>query len=396
MSSRTRSLIVAFALLGFGLAAASTWIHYRLLTDPSYVSVCDVNSTFSCSEVYLSRYGSVAGVPVAVGGLIWFGLVALVAGFAKPDARPSAAAGYLLALSVVGLGVSLYLAYTSFFVLRTGCLLCIGTYVCVTAIFLLSLFTNAESILTLPSRLTADLRAAFARPAALLATVLFLAGTASVVAFFPREGELAAEAAAAPAPTGDVRQQFAAAWAQQPRVDLGIAPEGAKVVIVKFNDFECGACAQAEMLYRPVLQKLSASHPGAVKYVVKDWPWDTKCNFNAGRTIPGHEAACDAAAAARMARDRGKYDDMAAWLYANQGARPEAIRATAQRMLGVTDFDREYALKLPEIRSDIADGGVLNIQGTPTYFVNGVRLPSGMMPQYFELAITLELEKAGT
>jgi protein-disulfide isomerase len=59
----------------------------------------------------------------------------------------------------------------------------------------------------------------------------------------------------------------------------------------------------------------------------------------------------------------------------------------------VTDFDREYAEKLPDIRRDIADGGVLGINSTPTYFINGVRLPSGMMPlQYFELAINLELQ----
>jgi uncharacterized membrane protein/protein-disulfide isomerase len=395
MSSRTRSLIVAFAIVGFGLAAASSWVHYRLLTDPGYVSPCDVSSTFSCSQVYMSRFGSVAGVPVAIAGLAWFGLVALVAGFSRPDVKPSAAAGYLLALSVVGLGVSIYLSYASFFVLRTGCLLCIGTYVSVLAIFLLSLFTNAESLARLPSRIVGDLRTAIGRPAVLVATMVLFVGTASLVAFFPREGDMAAQAAAAPAPSSDVQQAFASAWAQQPRVDLGIAADGARVIIVKFNDFQCGACAQAEMLYKPVLTKFTSSHPGVVKYVVKDWPWDTKCNFNAGRTIPGHEAACDSAAAARMATDRGKYDEMAAWLYANQGARPEAVRATAARLLGVTDFDREYALKLPGIRSDIADGGVLNIQGTPTYFLNGVRLPSGMLPQYVELAINLELQKAG-
>jgi uncharacterized membrane protein/protein-disulfide isomerase len=396
MSSRTRALTLVLAVVGLGLAAASSYVHYRLLTDPGYVSPCDVNATFNCSQVYLSRFGSVAGVPVAVGGLIWFGLAALLAGFGRADGQPSVAAGYLLALSVVGVGVSLYLAYVSFFVLRSGCLLCIGTYVCVSGIFLLSLFSNGESVTRLPSRLLADLRAAIGRPAVAGAAILFTVGTASLVAFFPREGAMAQQAAAAPPPTADVRQSFEAAWAKQPRVDLGIAADGAKVIVVKFNDFQCGACAQAEMMYKPVLQKLSASNPGAVKYVVKDWPWDTDCNFNSSRTIPGHEAACDSAAAARMAADRGKYDEMAAWLYANQGARPEAVREAAQKMLGITDFDREYAAKLAAIRADIADGGVLNINGTPTYFINGVRLPGAIRPEYFEMAIDIELKKAGT
>jgi uncharacterized membrane protein/protein-disulfide isomerase len=396
MSSRTRALILAFAVVGFGLAASSSYVHYRLLTDPGYVSPCDVNTTFSCSQVYLSRFGSVAGVPVAIAGLIWFGLAGLLAGFGRADGKPSVAAGYLLALSVVGVGVSLYLAYASFFVLRTGCLLCMGTYVCVASIFLLSLFSNGESIMRLPSRLFADLKAAIGRPSVAVAAILFLAGTASLVAFFPREGAIAEQAASTPPPTGDVREAFTAAWVKQPRIDMGIPAEGAKVIVVKFNDFQCGACAQSEMMYKPVLQKFAASNPGVVKYVVKDWPWDTDCNFNASRTIPGHEAACDSAAAARMARDRGKYDEMTAWLYGNQGARPEAVRAAAQKLLGITDFEREYAGKLAAIRSDVADGGVLKIDGTPTYFINGVRLPGAIRPEYFEMAIDIEMKKAGT
>ena len=177
---------------------------------------------------------------------------------------------------------------------------------------------------------------------------------------------------------------------------MGIVAEGAKVIIVKFNDYECPSCRVAEEVYGPVLKKFGSSHPGAVKYVMKDWPWNAACNFNTSSTIPGHEAACNAAVAARLARDRGKYDEMAAWLYGNQGTSPQAVRDTVTRILGAVDFDREYALKLADIRRDIADGGVLGIRGTPTFFINGVRLPEGMLPpELFELAINLELKKAG-
>lgn len=393
MSSRTRWLILAFALAGLGLATASSWVHYKSLTDPTYVSPCDINAAFNCTQVYLSAYGSVAGVPVALGGLIWFGLVALVAAFAEPERQGSAATGYVRALSLIGVAVIAYLAYVSLMVLRTGCVLCMGTYACVLAIFVLSVFSDGESIARLPRRLMTDLGTVFRRPIALVATLVYLAGAVSVVAFFPKEGAMAERVAQAPAPSDDVQKNFADAWAKQPRVDLGVPAEGAKVIIVKFNDFECPSCAQAEMLYRPILQKFAQSNPGAVKYVVKDWPWNTKCNFNAGNTIPGHEAACDAAAAARMAKDRGKYDEMTAWLYSHQGVQPQAVRDAAAKILGVTDFDKEYAQKLPGIRSDVADGGVLGIQGTPTLFLNGVRLPSGMLPQYVELAINLELKK---
>jgi protein-disulfide isomerase len=194
----------------------------------------------------------------------------------------------------------------------------------------------------------------------------------------------------------EAEANFAAAWAKQPRVDLGIPANGAKVVIVKFNDFMCPSCRQAEVFYKPILEKFAKSNPGAVKYVVKDWPWNRNCNFNTASTISGHEGACNAAAAARMARDRGKYDEMVEWLYANQGTTAAAIRSAAERILGVKDFDAEYAKKLPDIRRDIADGGALRITSTPTFFINGVRLPEGTIPAaYFELAISLELKRAG-
>ena len=61
MTPRTRWSILAFALVGLAFASASAWVHYRLLTDPTYVSPCDINAPFNCSQVYLSRFGSVRG-----------------------------------------------------------------------------------------------------------------------------------------------------------------------------------------------------------------------------------------------------------------------------------------------------------------------------------------------
>ena len=396
MSPRTRWLILAFAIAGLAASGAASYVHYRSLTEPGYVSPCDINASFNCTQLYLGRYGSIAGVPVALGGLIWFGLVALIAGFARPaseTAQESGATAYLRALSVIGLAVILYLAYVSFFVVKTGCVLCIATYVCVIGVFVLSQMSSGQSIGQLPARIAGDLGAVFSKPATLVTAILFLASAGSLVAFFPKEGAIAEAAASAPAPAAEQAASFEESWAKQPRVDFGIKPEGAKVIIVKFNDYECPACAQAEMIYKPVLAKFEKSHPGLVRYVVKDWPWNTKCNFNAGSTIPGHEAACDAAVAARVARDKGKYDEMAAWLYSNQGTTPEAVRAQATKILGITDFDREYALQLPKIRSDIADGGVLGVNSTPTIYLNGVKVPGNMAAQYVELAINIELKK---
>lgn len=400
MTPKARMWILALAVAGLGLATASAWVHYKLLTDASYVSPCDVSARLSCSTVYMSRFGSIAGVPVALGGVIWFGLVALIAGFAKPGKQGAAAGGYIFALSTIGLAVILYLGYASFFILKTGCLLCIGTYVAVAGIFVIAGATGAVSMTRLPLQLLSDLRGMVARPASMLAALLFVVGTASLVAFFPKDG---VPKPAPQAPPGvvatDVKEKFEAAWNALPKVDLGIAPAGAKVVIVKFNDYECGACRSTHDWYKPVLEKFEKAQAGSVRLVTKDWPWDTSCNFNAGRTIPGHEAACFAAAAARMAKDGGKFAEMETWLYGNQNTTQQAVRDAAKTILGITDFDRQYTQKLQDIRLDVADGGALKIGSTPTYFINGVRIPSeqGLLPaEYFELAVQIEMKKAGS
>jgi protein-disulfide isomerase len=342
-------------------------------------------------------------VPVALGGVVWFGLVALIAGFAKPGGKNSAVGGYLFALSVAGLAVVLSLGYISMVIAQQWCVLCLATYACVIVIFGLAAAGRPSGLASLPARVGPDLNTALARPAVLAVSALYVAAIIGALAFFPREGDAAAAASAAattaanaPGPAADVRAAFTDAWAKQPRVNLGVPADGAKVVIVKFNDYECPTCGQAEMLYKPVLDKLRAANPGAIKYVMKDGPWNSSCNFTVPQTFIGHEASCAAAAAARMAADKGKLEEMRTWLFANQETTPANVTKAASQILGVNDFDAEYPTKLAGIKQDIADGAALQVRATPTFFINGVRLPEErlMDPPLFELAIQIELDNA--
>jgi thiol-disulfide isomerase/thioredoxin len=283
--------------------------------------------------------------------------------------------------------------------LQTGCLLCIGTYACVIGIFLIAAASSSAGLAQLPARLPSDLRATFAAPTTFLVAVLYLVFTGSAVAFFPREGGAPAVAEAmAAAPTQDAEVAFREAWLQQPRVDLGIDPEGAKVVIVKFLDYQCPSCRAAHLTYAPVLEQYAASHPGAVRQVARDYPLNSRCNFT--MTTAMHPAACEEAALVRLARDRGQADEVVDWLFSlpNQTiVTPEQIRAEAERRFGVTNFDQVYQEKLPGIRSDVADGAALHVNSTPTYFINGVRAQTeqGWLPApYFDLAIKIELDRA--
>lgn len=400
MSPRLRWLILGLAVVGLAFAGSSTWVHYKLLTDPTYVSPCDINASFNCSQVYMSRFGSVWGVPVALAGVVWFGLTALLAGFAEPGRKDSPVVGYLFGWSTIGLATILYLGYASFFTLRTGCLLCIGTYVSVIGIFLATGMSRGASVGNLPGRFLDDLKSVSGQPAAFLAAVLFLVGSASLIAFFPKEGAVR-QATTAPAPGQTDADAFTRAWNAQERRDLGVPAEGATVVIVKFVDWQCPSCKAAYFAYKPVLDKFAQSHPGAVREVVKDYPLSNRCNPFMGQEI--HIAACEQAVAVRVARDHGKAAEMITWLFsepAQMQITPDQVKAKTAEIIGQPgfNFDQAYAAKIEDVRRDTADGGALSVNSTPTYYINGVhaRTASGWLPpQYFELAIQIELDKAG-
>ena len=72
MTRRIALGLLVFCVLGFAASGLSAYVHYRLLTEPGYTSFCSINATWNCEGVYESRFGAFKGVPVAIGGLIWF------------------------------------------------------------------------------------------------------------------------------------------------------------------------------------------------------------------------------------------------------------------------------------------------------------------------------------
>jgi uncharacterized membrane protein/protein-disulfide isomerase len=401
MTPRIRSLILLFGALGLGFSGASAWVHYQLITDPSYSSFCDVNATFNCSQVYQSQYGSFRGVSTALGGLIWFGLTVLLAGFggasapaAKGQVAPSPVGAYLFAWSTIGLAVILYLAYASLFILKTACLLCIGTYLSVIAIFVLSGTFSSVPVSALPGRLLGDLKGLGQNSTLLTVAVIFMAAVATAVAFFPEEGgpraaQAVAQANQATPPPADQQQAWLVEWDKATREQTGVAADGAKVVVVKFNDFQCGGCREGWVLYKPLIDEFAKTHPGQVKYVIKDFPLEGECNFSTPSM--NHYASCEAAAALRMARAVGKDDEMEAWLFNNQPrlvGGVDVVTAGLKEVAGVTDFAVQFPKMIEGIRQDVSDGVALRIGGTPTYFINGVRIGRN-------IAIDHELKKAG-
>ena len=396
MSTLSRRLLLAFAALGLAAASTSTVVHYKLLTNPGYTSFCDVNATVSCTQAYLSRYGSFLGVPVAVAGLFFFLLILLlvaIGGGEKSRIRESVPA-YVFALSTVGLAFTMYLAWASYVQLKTFCMLCAATYVAVVALFIISGGATTFPMTTLPRRAPRDLRTLFSSPVALVLALLYIVGADRSSRTSRVKAPQAQAAAAAPMTplTEPQRAELIKWWDLQPRVDLSVPAEGAKVVVVGFSDFQCPHCRSAHESYKGLIAKYAGN--SQVRFIAKHFPLEGECNPNAPNG--NHMAACEAAAAVVQARETGKAAAMEDWLYDHQTTlTPSMVREAAKDVGGIADFNGGYAKALEEVKADARMGGILGVNSTPTFFLNGRKLPPGVVPpEYIDALITLELQRA--
>jgi protein-disulfide isomerase len=351
----------------------------------------------SCGAVLQSAYGTAFGVPVAAGGAIWAGLVLLlaVAGMGGSDReRVETTVGYVFVLSVVGLAAVFYFGYASFFVLQKMCVLCVAMYISVIGIFLTSSGATSVALSALPGRLFRDLRAVFMRPAAASLAILWLAGSVSLIAFFPREEpyvESSAQATAAPLEALDAAQltEWHAWLDRQPR-EADVAPgKPGTVLLLKFNDYQCPSCRATWIAYRDIVARYEAQYPGVFSFETRDFPLENECGFGGI-----HGGACEAAVAARLAKVKGRGPEMEAWLYEHQNELTRSsVKQAAQEVAGVEDFDEQYDTVLAKVREDAQLGNRLGVSGTPTFYLNGIKMPS-VRPAHFDAAIAYEIQKA--
>jgi uncharacterized membrane protein len=134
MIAAARKLFLAIAMLaiaGTAVSSVSLDHHFR----KSKTTYCDFGQSFNCDIVNRSEYSTVAGVPVALIGIL--GYVALLA-FATFYREKAETPGILVLGSLVGLAFALYLTYIEKYVLFAWCILCLSSLVIIFSIAVLS------------------------------------------------------------------------------------------------------------------------------------------------------------------------------------------------------------------------------------------------------------------
>jgi uncharacterized membrane protein len=121
--------MIALTLIGLGVASYLTYIHYAGINP-----VCTAGG--SCLKVQTSIYSTLAGVPVALMGLI--GYVAIMVSLLVPQNETTRFA--TVAFTVLGVGFSAYLTYRELFSIHAICEWCVSSAVIMTLLMCLAIW----------------------------------------------------------------------------------------------------------------------------------------------------------------------------------------------------------------------------------------------------------------
>ena len=139
-------------------------------------------------------------------------------------------------------------------------------------------------------------------------------------------------------------------------------PRVAPVTLVEYGDYECPYCGQAYY----VVKDLERRAGNLMRFVFRNFPLTTV-----------HPHAERAAEAAEAAGAQGRFWEMQDFLYENQQALEDEdlMRYAALVGLDIQQFVREIreGRYLNRVREDFLSGVRSGVNGTPTFFINGVR-----------------------
>jgi protein-disulfide isomerase len=146
--------------------------------------------------------------------------------------------------------------------------------------------------------------------------------------------------------------------------DHTIGPQTARVTLVEYGDYECPFCSRAT----GAIDEVVAHFGDQLRYVWRHLPLERV-----------HPRAFDAALAAEAAGLQGKYFEMGKMLFANQDDLEwsDIYRYANSIGLDLERFDQDVRVHrskvLHRVQDDAQDAELMDLNSTPTFFVNGIR-----------------------
>jgi len=151
--------------------------------------------------------------------------------------------------------------------------------------------------------------------------------------------------------------------------DHAQGPEDAPVTLVQYGDYECPSCGQAYPIIKEVQRRLGSK----LRFVFRNFPLGE-----------AHPHAQHAAEAAEAAGTQGRFWEMHDALYEHQHALDDRhlVGYAAKLGLDAQQFEQEFHAHAHKarVREDFTSGVRSGVNGTPTFFINGVRFDESWDP----------------
>lgn len=296
---------------------------------------------------------------------------------------------FLLLAATLSVILSLYLGYVSKFKLGVLCLYCIGMYVANFALFGLALVSKSK----FGSNFVEGLQVAYEFPNVMFSSPINTVNTLghitvfAAVLLFPWFVEKLADN-----PTvKNIDPKFIWSAATQYNVTINdgspIERDYSKgsdqpgvITVVEFSDFECPACRRTHAK----IEQLIKDNPGKIRFVPKNFPLDPSCNPGMKHSL--HKHSCNVASIVRCAGEQGNFWTMYDLVFTSpvldkesttEEVFTELYQGAASAGLDVEAMKQcvSSGRHLEKLKHDVSEGEQYDIQGTPTFFVDGKKIP---------------------
>ncbi len=164
----------------------------------------------------------------------------------------------------------------------------------------------------------------------------------------------------------------------------------AKATLIEYIDFECEACGA----YFPLVKQLEQDFPTDLRVVLRYFP------------LPGHRNGMTAALAVEAAARQGKFFEMHDLLFREQknwGEKPAPTPAVFEKyaeQLGLNMEAYKAAVASSEVKArverDMNSGKKLGNTGTPSFYLDGNKLPNPQGYDNFKKSIQTAIDQASS
>lgn len=398
-------LVIVCALIGFALAALSLHQYVGLMLGQEHsASFCSISEHVDCSRVHTSAWSTFLGKPLASYGLGFYLLMVIISilGLSNKVLPREQSRDFILLSTFLASLSSIALLGISEFIVGALCPVCIAMYCVNFTLFGLAwkmpasegIFARIGNAFRAGFRLlsiwipSSSTQGIFSRILTIfglcIALALIIGGEVFMAHFFIKQ-QFGPEATVEDAQKAIV-SEYVKEWEKQPLVNFNIVRNQvisgdftkglaeSALQIVEFSDFECPHCQQLGA----ALIRFAKEFPGAFEVVHKDFPLDSSCNkYSAGM----HVGACKAAEFARCGGEQGKFWVIADFFYNSGVPEGKTEREVTQKLFSLCD---SFALdedamhecmssgrQLEKIKKDTDLGEALQLQGTPSVWING-------------------------